>query len=396
MSHFESLSLLPPDPILGLVSAFKECKNPNKVNLGVGAYKNSEGNPLVLSAVRKAEIKLLEQELFKEYLPINGLDSYCQELLKLIFDISLPSLEHVFAAQTLGGTGALKVGADFLKSAGFNKVYISSPSWPNHKPIFSRAGFKVEAYSYYNMKTHQLMFDEMCEDIKKMEPHSVILLQACCHNPSGIDPSPVQWEVLSSLIKEQQLIPFFDMAYQGLGKNLVEDVFSVRLFAEKHHEMLLSYSCSKNFGLYGERVGLLTIISENKEITNKVESQAKVTIRTNYSNPPSHGAHIVSTILQDPLLKKEWHHELENMCDRLEEMRKALLAELQSKGRGVKDFNFMNKQQGMFSFSGLNEDQVEELKQTHGIFMPKSGRINIAGLNWKNLEYVVEAIVSIL
>ena len=398
MSYLDSLQLMPDDPILNLNVSFAADSRNNKVNLGVGSYKTGEGNPMVLSSVKKAEAILLEKNLNKEYLPIDGLKEFIQEALNVVYGNDFPALKNgeICGVQTIGGTGALRIGSEFLATRNISKtIFVSDPTWPNHKGIFSQVGLKVDVYPYYDQVAHKLDFAGMCESIKHMPKGSIILLHACCHNPTGIDPQFEQWKELSKLIKDQQLIPFFDFAYQGFGQGLEEDAKAVRYFAEQHHEMLVASSFSKNFGLYSERVGLLSIVTPNKETAVRVCSQLKSLIRCSYSTPPSHGVRIVKTILQDPALRKEWEQELANMCERIKEMRKALVGELLTR-KNNKDFSFMNRQQGIFSYSGLDQDQVHRLRQENGIYMPSNGRINVAGLNWHNLNYVVDAILSVL
>ena len=301
----------------------------------------------------------------------------------------------VFGAQTIGGTGALRVGGEFLAQQISKTIYLSNPTWPNHKPIFSRAGLKIESYPYYDQSHHRLNFAEMQRSIQEMPADSIVLLQASCHNPTGMDLSMDQWKELSKLIKKQKIMPFFDFAYQGFAQDIDEDAKAIRYFAKEGHEMLVATSYAKNFGIYGERAGFLAIVSKNKETAGKVGSQIKQIVRGNYSTPPLHAARIVATILKDPDLKKEWQDELDNMRLRVNEMRKALVEELLLRSKD-KDFSFLKQQRGLFSFCGLDNSQVHQLREEKGIYMPSNGRINVAGLNWHNIEYVVNAIVSVL
>ena len=309
----------------------------------------------------------------------------------------LPPLEsgRYFAAQTVGGAGALRIAGEFLAKLITKRIFLSQPSWSNHKQIFERAGLNVGSYPYFDPKTCMLDFEGMCKAIENMPPSSVILLHGCCHNPTGIDPSFDQWQQLSKLIKQQQLIPLFDIAYQGFGQNFEKDGEAIRYFAAENHEMLIAYSFSKNFGLYGERAGFLTIVSGKQEEIPKIGSQIKYFIRSNYSNPPLHGARIVSTILKSRELTLEWKTELSNMSERIKAMRKALIAALLVKGHDH-NFDYMQDQKGLFSFSGLNPEQVRYLREEKAIYVPNNGRINIAGLNTYNLTYVVEALLSII
>lgn len=398
MSIFDSVEMRPEDPILGLGIAYKEDQRPSKVNLGVGAYMNAEGSPQVLSCVRKAEKIILEKNLDKEYQPILGNPDYIRESLKLVYGENSTALASgaIAAAQTIGATGALRIGGDFLFQNNISTIiFLSDPTWPNHKSIFNRVGMKNDTYTYYDTLHHALNFSGMCESIAKMPPGSVILLQPCCHNPTGIDPSFDQWKDLSRLIKHHKLIPFFDLAYQGFDQDLVEDAKVVRYFVEAGHEMLVANSYSKNFGLYGERVGMLSIVSKEQDTAVRVGSQIKQIIRGSYSMPPLQGQRIVTTILQSDELKEEWVHELNNMRNRIKEMRKTLLSGLQVKCSDS-EFQFLCEQTGMFSFSGLNEEQVHRLKHDFGIYMPNNGRVNVAGLNTKNMGYVIDSILSVI
>jgi aspartate aminotransferase len=398
MSMFDSIESRPEDPILGLAIAFNNDTRSNKVNLGIGSYKNSEGRPQVLSCVRKAEKILLQKNLDKEYLPILGSSTFIRESLKLTYgkDSSVLAKELVAAAQTIGATGALRLGGDFLfQNKICSTVFLSDPTWPNHNSIFSRAGMKLEFYAYYNTHKHAINFNGMHASISKMPPGSLILFQPCCHNPTGLTPTFEQWQELSSLIKHHKLIPFFDLAYQGFDISPEDDAKTVRFFAEAGHNMLVATSYSKNFGLYGERVGLLSIICTSKDEALRVSSQIKQIIRGNYSVPPLQGERIITTILQSDELRNEWIHELENMKNRIKEMRKTLLSELLAKGAG-NSFQFLSEQSGMFSFSGLNQDQVHRLRNDFGIYLPSNGRVNVAGLNTKNIEYVIDSILAVM
>jgi aspartate/tyrosine/aromatic aminotransferase len=397
MPFFNDVPLLPDDPILGLPSAFAGDPRPNKINLGIGAYKTAEGFPLVLSSVRKAENQLLQKNLNKEYLPIEGDGEFIRCSLKLLLGTHCSLLQsgHFFAAQTVGGAGALRIAGEFLSKLISKTIFLSQPSWSNHKQIFERAGLNVGSYPYFYPATCLLDYQGMCQAVKNMPRGSIILLHGCCHNPTGIDPTFDEWKELSQIIKHQQVIPLFDIAYQGFGHGLEEDAKAIRYFASEGHEMLISYSFSKNFGLYGERVGFLAIISSNQEIVPRIGSQIRYLIRGNYSNPPLHGARIVSTILKSQELTLEWKTELNNMCERVKEMRRALVAALLVQGKGH-NFAYMDKQIGLFSFSGLSLEQVERLRREKAIYMPSNGRINIAGLNTQNLSYVVDGLLSVL
>lgn len=397
MPFFESISLLPEDSILGLMKSFLADPNPNKVNLGIGAYKTSDDHPLLLTCVSKAEILLAKKQLFKEYLPIEGDESFLRAALPLLFGNQSPHLASgvVFAAQTIGGSGALRIGAEFLASSIHPVIYLSDPSWANHKPIFEKAGLTIHSYPYYDHRNNSLRFDAMCEAIRKMPSGSTILLQGCCHNPTGLDLTLEQWKEVSSLIKRHNILPFFDIAYQGFKTNLEIDATPLRHFLDQGHEMLIAYTFSKNMGLYGERIGFLAAVTNDPDDAVHVGSQIKSLIRSNYSNPPINGARLITTILSSPELTLEWREELKNMQGRVVEMRRALMASLMSKAEH-KDFSYMNNQSGLFTFCGLDQDMVNRLIKEKGLYIPSNGRINIAALNTLNLEYVAESIASVL
>lgn len=395
MSFFQDIPLLPPDPILGIPAAFAADKREKKINLGIGIYKTAEGLPYTHSSVIKAEKKLLENPSHKEYLPIEGDKEFIRLTQEIIFGKELfkTLLDRQFAAQTVGGTSALRVGAETLSKLISKSIFIPQPTWANHRQIFEYAGMQVMPYPYYNPSSHCLDFEGMCQSILKMPKQSIILFHACCHNPTGIDPSPEQWQHLSNLVKKQQLIPYFDMAYQGLGEGLDEDALAVRLFARDGHEMIVAASFSKNFTLYAERIGHLTFILSSKAHIPSLQSHIKSLIRGNHSNPPLHGAKVISTILQSNELEALWKHELFLLRKRLKEMRFALTDALNSSSSDF-DFSFLRSQKGLFSFIGLTAEQVSYLKEEKGIYMPNDGRINVAGLNIDNIPYVTEAILS--
>lgn len=397
MPFFSEIPQLPDDPILGLPIVFAADPRTNKINLGIGSYKTAEGLPLVLTCVKKAECQLLQKHLNKEYLPIDGDPEFirCALLLLLGIDSPLFQSNQFFAAQTVGGASALRIACEFLAKLASKTIFHSQPSWSNHKLIFERAGLNVGSYPYFDPKSRLLDFQGMCEAIRNMPAKSIILLHGCCHNPTGIDPSFEQWKELSDLIKKQQLIPLFDIAYQGFGQDLDEDARAIRHFVNEGHEMLIAYSFSKNFGLYGERTGFLTITCTNQESVSKIGSQVKTLIRGNYSTPPLHGARIVSTILKSPELTLEWKTELNNMRERVEEMRKALIAALHVEGQD-RNFDYLYQQNGLFCFPGLSPEQVQLLRSEKGIYMPSNGRINVAGLNTHNVSYVAQSLLSVM
>lgn len=396
MSFFDSLELYPDDPILSIPKVFAADPRPNKVNLGIGSYKDADGAPYILDCVREAEAALLTKKLSKEYLPIEG-DLQLLKLTEvLIFGKHVLEnfSENISIVQTIGGTGALYLGGQFLSQKISPTIYLPKTTWPNHKPVFNASGMNITHYHHYNDRTHQIDFNRMCQDISEMRPKSTILLHACCHNPTGIDPTTDQWMELSSIIKKQQLIPFFDLAYQGFKDSVDEDAFAVRYFTAEGHELLIANSFAKNFGLYGERVGTLSVVTKSTDAQKKVASQLKQIIRSNYSTPPRHGAEIISSILSNEKLKKIWMIELGNMRDRLKEMRHTLIKGLQAKG-SRHDWNFLNKQNGFFSFCGLNESQVHRLLKDYAIYMPTNGRINIGGLNNHNMNHVIDALLDV-
>lgn len=398
MSFFESVIKLPEDPIFKLPAAFNNDPRTNKVNLGVGTYRNVKGKTTVFASVKKAEDALTGKETSKEYLPIEGLPPFIQACRDLIFgsNFAKERAEGVFTAQTLGGTGALRLGGDFLvRAAGKRTIYLPQPTWPNHKMVFSYAGMDVRYYRYYTTGVHGLDFNGMCEDIGNLAPGSVVLLHACCHNPTGYDLSRQQWQELSVLIRARKVIPFFDLAYQGFSDAVEEDAFPVRYFTSQGHEMLVASSLSKNFGLYCERVGSLSIVAKDGETAGRIGSQIKQLIRSNYSNPPRHGAQIVADIIKTESLKNEWLEELSGMYGRLNAMRRHLITGLQAKAM-AKDWSFLEQQKGFFAFCGFTAEQTDRLVKEYGIYMPDNGRINISGLNESNFEYVIQSISSVV
>ncbi len=397
-SLFANVELAPRDPILGLNEQYNADTRATKVNLGVGVYYDDEGRLPVLEAVRLAETERAKQSAPRGYLPIEGIGTYDKGAQALLLgkDSDITKEGRALTFQALGGTGALKIGADFLKQVNGNAtVYISNPSWENHRALFERAGFKVENYPYYNAETHGLDFDAMRDFFKTLPEKSIVVLHACCHNPTGVDPTIEQWKEIAAIVKERHLVPFLDIAYQGFGAGLQEDAQVVKLFAELNMPMFVSSSFSKSFSLYGERVGALTIVCESKDEADRVLSQVKRTIRTNYSNPPTHGGTIVSMVLNNDELFALWEKELAQMRERIRTMRAQLVAKL--KEYGVKqNFDFVLSQRGMFSYSGLTKEQVEKLRNEHGIYAVNSGRICVAALNSRNIDAVAKAIAAVL
>jgi aspartate/tyrosine/aromatic aminotransferase len=396
-SFFEHVDQLPADPILSLPADFAADPRHNKINLGVGEYVTVDGQPLVMTAVRKAETEILEKNLDKEYLPIEGDAEFLHHSLSLLFGEKSPRLlaENFTAAQTVGCASALRTIGDFIAQYLNSLIFLPQPTWPNHKQIFERARLKVSNYPFFNRQSGQLDFESLKNAIVKMPKNCAILFHASCQNPTGIDPTLSEWKELSCLIKKQSLFPIFDCAYQGFGKSLDEDAEAVRLFAEDGHEMAVAYSFSKNFGLYGERAGFLTILSSNRSSVEKIASHIRFLIRSNYSNPPLHGSRIIKTILKSSSLSKEWQIELSNMRDRVQSMRQALIAALLTRN-SIQDFSYLNQQIGLFSFLDLHSDQVKRLREEKAIYMPSNGRVNLAGLNPNNIPFIADAIISIM
>jgi aromatic-amino-acid transaminase len=395
---FQNVELAPRDPILGLNEQYNADGRPGKVNLGVGVYYDDNGRIPLLGAVRKAEVARIEAAAARGYLPIEGIAGYNKgaQALLLGADSPLSAAGRVLTAQALGGTGALKIGADFLHLLlPRSKAYISDPSWENHRALFERAGFEVETYPYYDATTHGLNFDGMLAGLKSLPAHSVVVLHACCHNPTGVDPTPEQWREIATVVKERDLVPFLDIAYQGFGAGLHEDAAVVRLFADMDMTVFVSSSFSKSFSLYGERVGALTVIAGSKDEAARALSQLKRVIRTNYSNPPTHGGTIVSTVLNTPDLFSLWEQELAGMRDRIRLMRRQLVDKIKENG-AQEDFSFVLSQRGMFSYSGLTSSQVDRLRDEHAIYAVSTGRICVAALNSQNIDAAAKAIAAVL
>jgi aromatic-amino-acid transaminase len=398
MSLFSAVELAPRDPILGLNEAFNADPRPTKVNLGVGVYTNEEGKIPLLRAVREAEKARVEAALPRGYLPIDGIAVYDAAVQKLLLGESSPLIAagRVVTVQALGGTGALKIGADFLKRVEPNaKVAISDPSWENHRALFEGAGFEVVAYPYYDAATHGVNFPAMLDALNSYPAGTIVVLHACCHNPTGVDLSEAQWKQVVEVVKARGLVPFLDIAYQGFGDGIQEDAFAVRLFAEAELNAFVSSSFSKSFSLYGERVGALSVIATGKDEAARVLSQLKRVIRTNYSNPPTHGGSIVASVLATPALRATWETELGEMRDRIRAMRTGLVERLKAAGV-ARDFGFVNAQRGMFSYSGLNAAQVDRLREEFGIYAVGTGRICVAALNMSNIDTVANAIAHVL
>ena len=397
-SIFSAVELAPRDPILGLTEAFQADTRATKVNLGVGVYYDDNGKIPLLGAVKAAEAARLQSAPPRGYQPIEGAAVYNKAVQTLLFgaDSALVAAGRAVTLEALGGTGALKVGADFLRRIDPNaKVYISNPSWENHRALFEAAGFEVDTYPYYDTATRGVNFDAMLAGLKSVDAGSIIVLHACCHNPTGADLTTAQWAQVIDVIREGDLVAFVDMAYQGFADGIEQDATALRMFADSGLTFFVSSSFSKSFSLYGERVGALTAITENREESARVLSQLKRVVRTNYSNPPTHGGAVVAAVLTDPALRAQWEDELAGMRDRIREMRAALVEKIAAAGV-EQDFSFVVRQRGMFSFTGLSVEQVEALKQDFGIYAVSSGRICLAALNSKNINAVAQAIAAVI
>ena len=398
MSLFSAVEMAPRDPILGLNEAFNADPRSSKVNLGVGVYFTDEGRIPLLRAVAAAEQARIQAHAPRGYLPIEGLASYDSAVQKLLFgqDAALLQAGRVLTTQSLGGTGALKIGADFLKRLLPEAcVAISNPSWENHRALFESAGFPVHNYRYYDAASQGVDRQGMLDDLRALPARSIVVLHACCHNPTGVDLELDDWKAVLEVLREREHVPFLDIAYQGFGDGIDEDAFAVRLFAESGLNFLVSSSFSKSFSLYGERVGALSIVTDSQEESTRVLSQVKRVIRTNYSNPPTHGATVVGNVLNSTELRAMWEQELAEMRERIRDMRTTMVEQLASLG-AKRDFAFVARQRGMFSYSGLTPEQVERLKSEFGIYAVGTGRICVAALNSGNIRAVTEAIVKVL
>lgn len=395
---FSQVVLAPANPILGLTDTFKADPRQDKVNLGVGIYKDEAGQTPVLASVKKAEALLLEQEKTKNYLGIEGVIAYNRVVQELLFGESseLVASGRAVTAQAPGGTGALRIAAEFLlRNTPSRTVWVSNPTWANHQNIFETAGLTVREYGYYNANAHDIDFDAMMTDISAASAGDIILLHGCCHNPTGIDLTLAQWDLVAQLCADKKLVPLFDFAYQGFGVGIEEDAAGLRLVASKVPELLIANSFSKNFGLYNERIGAVTVVAENADAAERAFSQVKRTIRANYSNPPAHGALIVSTILGDASLKAQWVQEVTEMRERIAKMRTLFVDSLKAEGV-TQDFSFISRQSGMFSFSGLNKAQVARLKDEFGVYIVGSGRISVAGMTKTNMPVICKAIAQVI
>ena len=396
-SIFAAVEMAPRDPILGLNEAFNADTRTDKVNLGVGVYYDDNGKIPLLAAVKAAEKARLEAMPPRGYQPIEGAPAYNNAVQNLLFgkDSTLIAIGQVVTIQALGGTGALKVGGDYLKRLNpAATVYISDPSWENHRAIFESAGFAVDTYPYYDPATRGVNFAGMKAKLGELAAGSVVVLHACCHNPTGADLTEAQWGEVVDACRARGLVPFLDMAYQGFADGIEPDAVAVRLFSASGLQFFVSSSFSKSFSLYGERVGALSIVTANKDEAARVLSQVKRVIRTNYSNPPTHGGAVVAAVLNAPELRQMWEDELAGMRDRIRAMRVGLVESLKAAGV-AQDFSFVIEQRGMFSYTGLSAAQVEQLKNEFGIYAVSTGRICLAALNSRNIGYVAKAIASV-
>ncbi len=398
MNLFSSVQLAPKDPIFGLTEAYTADQRPTKVNLGVGVYYTDEGKVPLLKAVLEAEREIVAKEAPRAYIPIEGPNPYNSAVQNLLFGADSPLIKdgRVVTAECLGGTGALRVGGDFVKRLEPQaKAAISSPSWENHRGIFEAAGYEVLEYTYFDPKTRGVDFDGMVKSLESFPPKTLVILHACCHNPTGADLTKEQWQKIISICQTKHLIPFLDLAYQGFAEGIEADGTAVRMFAQSGLSFFVSSSFSKSFSLYGERVGALSIVTQSKEESTRVMSQLKKVIRTNYSNPPTHGAAIVAMVLNSPKLRQMWEDELAQMRDRIKAMRQGLKQKLAAAGV-QQDFSFIEAQRGMFSYSGLTADQVSKLQEQDGIYALSTGRICVAALNTKNIDRVAQAIARVV
>ncbi|MFZ7174889.1 amino acid aminotransferase [[Pasteurella] aerogenes] len=395
---FENINAAPADPILGLGEAFKAETRDKKINLGIGVYKDAKGTTPIMKAVKKAEQRLFDVETTKNYLSIDGVAEFNAKTKALLFGANSDVVTQGRAktVQSLGGTGALRIAAEFIKrQTKAQNVWISNPTWPNHNAIFNAVGITIREYRYYDAERKALDWDNLIADLSNAGEGDVVLLHGCCHNPTGIDPTPEQWQKLAEMSVKNGWLPLFDFAYQGLANGLEEDALGLRTFAANHKELLVASSFSKNFGLYNERVGAFTLVAENEQIAATALTQVKTIVRTLYSNPASHGASTVALVLGDEQLRSEWDAELTEMRERIKKMRH-LFVQLLKEAGAKQDFSFIIEQNGMFSFSGLSAAQVDRLKEEFAIYAVRSGRINVAGITEDNIRYLCESIVNVL
>ncbi len=395
---FEQFTPAPPDAILGLTEAFKKDPNPKKVNLGVGIYKDAQGRTPILASVKRAEERILQEENTKNYLSIDGSPEYGAAVQELLFgaDHEIIRSSRSITAQAPGGTGALRVAADFIATMFPGaRVWLSDPTWPNHPSVFKAAGLTTAVYPYFDAAHNGVAFAAMLDAIKQIPAGDVVLLHGCCHNPTGADLTLAQWQQVAAVVAERKLLPLVDFAYQGFGDGLDDDAAGLRTLCTQVDELLIASSFSKNFGLYNERVGALTLVARNADAAEKALGHIKIAIRANYSNPPAHGAAVVTTVLRDPALRAQWEAEVTEMRERINTMRHLFVETLNEKGV-TRDFSFIAHQRGMFSFSGLTPDHVKALREKHGVYIVGSGRISVAGMTEGNMDYLCTAIADVL
>lgn len=402
MSHpsaiLAGVQMAAKDPILGVTETFNADQNSKKVNLGVGVYYDDAGKVPLLECVRRAEVLLTDKPAPRSYLPIDGLQTYDRAVRELVFGVDSAAVKEnrVITVQSLGGTGGLKIGADFLRRfAPDSQIWISDPSWENHRALFESAGFGVNTYPYYDSATHGIDFTAMLETLRSIPADSIVLLHACCHNPTGVDLTSEQWTRVIETVTGRGLIPFVDIAYQGFGDSIVADGEVVRRFSEAGGPVFVSNSFSKSFSLYGERVGALSVVTGSAEEAARVLSQLKRIVRTNYSNPPTHGGQVVATVLTTPELRALWEQELGGMRERIRAMRRQFAEKLKARVPGT-DFDFVMRQRGMFSYSGLSKEQVAKLRTEFSVYAIDTGRICVAALNSRNIDHAVDAVASVI
>ena len=397
---FEHVTPAPADPIFGLTDAFRRDSNPEKINLGAGVYTDEQGNTPVLAVVKEAERRILDSEPSKAYLPIGGPVQYATAVRELIFGSGheLATSPRAITVQTPGGTGGLRVAGDFVRGLRpSSTVWLSEPTWPNHPQVFGAVGLELKAYPYFDRGTNALAFESMQAALGESRAGDLVVLHGCCHNPTGVDPTPEQWRQLGSLLAERGAVPLMDFAYQGFATGVEDDPEGIRILSDTVPEVMICNSFSKNLGLYSERVGALTIVTPSAEQALAVLSQVKSTVRSNYSNPPAHGSAIVTTILGDPDLRQQWHRELGTMRERIRHMRQLFAHELDQRGVGLSPSGngFIARQRGMFSFSGLDSEQVARLQREHSIYIVGSGRLNVAGMTESNMTRLCDAIAAV-
>jgi aspartate/tyrosine/aromatic aminotransferase len=398
MNLFDQVPTAPADPILGLGEAFRNDPNPEKINLTVGVFQDETGTSPVLESIRKATVKLAAENLGKGYMPINGGPEFLSNARNLVFglDNEMVTTGRVVSVHTPGGTGALRLTADFLRKVlNRRKIWVSNPTWANHKGIFEAADMETASYPYYDPETHGLNRDGLLTVLEDIPENDCVLFHACCHNPTGVDPTRDDWETIAKICKAHHLLPVIDFAYQGFASGWIDDAQVIRTFSRYGLEFFVCSSFSKNFGLYQDRVGALHTVAKNADEGQRILSQLKVLVRTNYSNPPAHGSHLINTVLADKELYQLWEEELKNMRTRIANVRNRFVDELEHTGAG-KDFSFIREQNGMFSFSGLSKDAVLRLRKEYGIYIVDSGRINVAGINDSNIQRLCKAITGVL